>query len=333
MKAGQVARLVIVASFCLLCVSAGQKAELQQLYIVEEGVSDAAPFWSTSIVHVLPEGGETIVRRIRIRPLDGVCASVVTVAAAEARLAGSPDHVVARAAEPCAISQREIDRAVGRGSRYGSIDDAVQYGIVARCGSADRVLHLPFDQQIEPDRLRRKHPRVAALWQLHSRLLHSVPPLAGLSDSENLDTQRRGESLVPLLISGAFNRGFSACRSQPEQRCRPAAIRQLVDGSYLGRVPRPVREGRLLVPPRDQFFEYSPPAYPPLALQARIQGTVELYLTIEGATGLVSEAHVIGGHPLLVAGSVASARNWHVGAELRRAKRVRAILEYSLRCP
>jgi protein TonB len=51
------------------------------------------------------------------------------------------------------------------------------------------------------------------------------------------------------------------------------------------------------------------PAYPPLAKQARIQGTVELSAII-GKDGRVQDLKVVRGHPLLVQSALEAVKNW-----------------------
>ena len=51
------------------------------------------------------------------------------------------------------------------------------------------------------------------------------------------------------------------------------------------------------------------PAYPPLARQARIQGTVHLGALI-GTDGRIAGLHVSSGHPLLVGAAMEAVRQW-----------------------
>ena len=51
------------------------------------------------------------------------------------------------------------------------------------------------------------------------------------------------------------------------------------------------------------------PAYPPIALQARIQGTVVLQAVI-ARDGTVRDLHVISGHPLLVQAALDAVKLW-----------------------
>ena len=57
------------------------------------------------------------------------------------------------------------------------------------------------------------------------------------------------------------------------------------------------------------------PVYPPLAIQARIQGNVVLHAIISREGG-VSELEVISGHPLLVNAAVAAVREWRYSPTL-----------------
>lgn len=52
-----------------------------------------------------------------------------------------------------------------------------------------------------------------------------------------------------------------------------------------------------------------PPKYPPLAKQARVQGTVELSTSI-GKDGRVIDVQVISGHPLLIPAAVEAVKEW-----------------------
>jgi len=51
------------------------------------------------------------------------------------------------------------------------------------------------------------------------------------------------------------------------------------------------------------------PQYPPLARQARIQGTVALRAVI-GKDGTVQDVHVVSGHPLLTAAAIEAVKQW-----------------------
>ena len=58
-----------------------------------------------------------------------------------------------------------------------------------------------------------------------------------------------------------------------------------------------------------KVIKKTPPAYPPDAKEARIQGTVVLAIRI-GTDGFVSHIELVSGHPLLVGAAVDSVKTW-----------------------
>ena len=51
------------------------------------------------------------------------------------------------------------------------------------------------------------------------------------------------------------------------------------------------------------------PAYPPLARQARVSGTVQL-IGVIAKDGTIQQLQVVGGHPLLVKAALDAVRQW-----------------------
>ena len=69
----------------------------------------------------------------------------------------------------------------------------------------------------------------------------------------------------------------------------------------------PIRVGGAIKPP--QRVSYLPPVYPPIAIQARVDGTVELEATID-ATGAVQDVKVIKSIPLLDRAAIDAVSRW-----------------------
>jgi protein TonB len=67
------------------------------------------------------------------------------------------------------------------------------------------------------------------------------------------------------------------------------------------------------------------PVYPPLAVAARVQGSVRLECVI-GEDGRVSEVAVVQGHPLLDAAAVEAVRQWRYRPTLLNGVRVSLVL-------
>jgi TonB family protein len=128
----------------------------------------------------------------------------------------------------------------------------------------------------------------------------------------DLTLQADASKLIPELMSGRFDAGLTLAlvgKAIPNT----LSFRDLLRG-YSGPV-NPIRAAEGIIPQLVdaqswKFASYTPPAYPPLALQARIQGQVELELTIDPATGNVTAVKAISGHPILIANAAAAARTW-----------------------
>jgi protein TonB len=67
------------------------------------------------------------------------------------------------------------------------------------------------------------------------------------------------------------------------------------------------------------------PVYPPLAVAARVQGSVRLECVI-GEDGRVSDVVVVQGHPLLEAAAVEAVRQWRYRPTLLNGVRVSVVL-------
>ncbi|MBK5291292.1 MAG: energy transducer TonB [Acidobacteriia bacterium] len=59
-----------------------------------------------------------------------------------------------------------------------------------------------------------------------------------------------------------------------------------------------------------QFAHFSDPVYPPLARQARIQGKVELHLSVDSATGAVLGVSAVSGQRILTPSVIDAAKLW-----------------------
>ena len=82
------------------------------------------------------------------------------------------------------------------------------------------------------------------------------------------------------------------------------------------RVGGQVQQARLLSQPR--------PVYPPLARQARIQGTVRLQAII-AKDGAIVQLEVVSGHPLLVQSALEAVRQWRYQPTLLNGEPVEVV--------
>jgi TonB family protein len=90
--------------------------------------------------------------------------------------------------------------------------------------------------------------------------------------------------------------------------------------------PTPARRIRVGSATAAQLVQRVDPVYPPLAKQARIQGTVRLTLTI-GADGHVNKITIISGHPLLIPAAMEAAHQWVYRPTLLNGEPVEVLTE------
>jgi TonB family protein len=114
--------------------------------------------------------------------------------------------------------------------------------------------------------------------------------------------QRLGEKAAPALISSRYDAGVS----------RVAHL--LNAGAYA-------------------FSTFVNPKYPPLAKQARIQGKVDLHLTVNAVTGEVIDATAVSGHPLLKPSAIEAAKQWRFKPNSIGSETVSLTLDFAQRCP
>ncbi len=109
------------------------------------------------------------------------------------------------------------------------------------------------------------------------------------------------DALEAAKAEPARRRAFQALRNEPHT---PAAIVRIGTGIANANLVKKVD-----------------PQYPPLALQARIQGTVEFNVVI-GADGHVQRMELVRGHPLLVNAAKAAVEQWVYRPTLLKGKQV-----------
>ena len=198
------------------------------------------------------------------------------------------------------------------------------------------ALALPI--KVNLNRLGKSNPEMAHLWELTgevtTRLFGKKDIFQDLPDQEDLELQRSAEALVPELISGAYDSGLRLAVSGIDVSWRSPTFRSLL-ANYRG--PISATEAKAALVPRlinaemYRFDRFVPALYPPLALQARIQGRVALRLSIDSTTGQVIGAASISGNPLLTASAIDAAKQWRFPTNSAPAK-LDIEIDYSLDC-
>jgi TonB family protein len=267
----------------------------------------------------------------------------VEVKAVERRLPGTSVRQVAGNFALCSIQENDVDHAIAeaKAKTVRGIFESERFGIVAQCQHSERLLTLPFPETLDMTLLERNAPRVAALYDLESeiykRAFGNKEVFYDITPADDLELQRFGASLVSELRTGMYDFGFGdekdrkLCRTNSP--CDLGLTRDLLEG-YEGPDHKPHEPTTtLLDPEKYQLIKYVPPRYPPLAKMARIEGKVEVDISVDSASGSVKRVHAISGHPLLQKSAEDAVRDWvfHPG-DVSLAKPISAMLNFSLGC-
>ncbi len=102
---------------------------------------------------------------------------------------------------------------------------------------------------------------------------------------------------------------------EPSPAAAPAQAQIVLRGPDLSPAPEPQSAAQALFPdlpllsPRPTPVSTVDPTYPPLARQARVQGTVNLAVAID-TNGHVTSIRVLRGHPLLIQAAIDAVKQW-----------------------
>jgi Gram-negative bacterial TonB protein C-terminal len=293
-----------------------------EFYIVSAFFSDYGALYYYRIVDVRADGADSVVRYVRVAPVDVFCPRTI-IQATESRLRNTQP---AELGNPCAVRSSEVVKAL-RHMKPISGFEFVSFGIVAQCGPSVTALQLPV---IGEDDLKRMRPEISALWDLQSKIAGRAFGEKDIfqerAEQDDLALQRSGEALVPELISGRYDKGLKLAR-------RGETFSDIL-GGYRG--PMTAAQAKARYVPQVvnaevyRFQKFVPPKYPVLAMQARVQGKVEVALTADRSTGEVRDVIVVSGNPLLAPASVEAAKQWRFDSG--GDERIALVLDYSLRC-
>ena len=259
------------------------------------------------------------------------------VQSTEVRLPNAAITNLVKANNPCAFSSRTLAASVKQYPRGEVVFEAFSAAIVAHCGSSDVILSLPMSQIVDLDRMKKKHPKIARLWELGSEISHlafgPADTFHDRTDEDDLKLQQAGERFVPELVSGRYDSGLTAAVRGNVGNWRSPSFKSLLE-DYRG--PVSVQESQqnfvplLMNADTFQFNHFVAPKYPPLAKQARIQSKVELRLTVDSESGEVLDAMVVSGHPLLRSSALDAAKQWRFKPKSVETKTLNVTLDFAL---
>ena len=138
-----------------------------QFYIVSEFFSDYGPSLYYRILDVRQDGPDSLVRYVRIAPMNIYCPGRI-VQAVEARVPNKSPAQLAGGNNPCAITPASLRSAVKRYSRKVGTFETIRFGIVALCPTSPVTLKLPISETLNLKAMKEADPKFAQLWDLSS---------------------------------------------------------------------------------------------------------------------------------------------------------------------
>jgi TonB family protein len=305
-------RLLIASIFAVLAQGEDLTAP-SQFYIVSVFFSDGGGFYYR-VIDVTQEGPDSVVQYTRVAPVNAYCPRMI-VQSARARVPNTSPAQLVKRSNLCAVKPGALSATLKKYAGFEGVFEAVSFGIVTQCGSSSISLGLPISQRVNLKRMQRAHPEIARLWDLTSEIIDSVFGSKGLfhdrTEADDLILQRAGQSQVTELVLGRYDTGLAEAAKGNVGTWQSPTFRSLL-ASYQG--PVTVAEvssiPELLNAKEYRFSHFVAPKYPPLARSARIQGKVELQLTLEPATGEILDVLAVSGHPMLKPSAVDAGKQW-----------------------
>jgi TonB family protein len=331
-------RLLITAIMAVIAHGA-EVAGPSQLYIVSTFFSDNGAALYYRVIEVKQDGPDSLVRYSRIASVNLFCPRMI-VQSAEGRVHNTSPGELVKDSNPCAVKPKSLRATLRKYTRTVGVFEAISFGIVAQCGSSSIAFGLPISEKVDLKGLQRTHPELTRLWNLTSEITDQVFGSKDIfhdrTEADDLMLQRTGESLVPDLTSGRYDVGLTAAVKGNVGTWQSPSFRSLLT-NYRGPVnATEASEGfvpHLLNAQAYQFSHFAAPSYPRMAMLARIEGKVELQLTLQPATGEVLDALVVSGHPLLAPSAIDAAKQWRFKPNSIDSETVRLTLDFALRCP
>ncbi len=237
---------------------------------------------------------------------------------------------------PCAVNPSALKAAIEHYSRRAGILEAISFSVAARCDGASVLLSLPMFDSLDLKPMQSAHPEMIHLWDLASELATRAfgpkDPFQGKNEEDDLALQNEGAKFVPQLISGRYDAGLEAALHGIFPGSGSTSFRDLLK-DYSGPVKKEDNVPQLLNADRYHFSYFSAPRYPPLGRRARIEGTVELRLKVDTATGEVLKVKLVSGHPVLKDSAIRAAERWRFVPNSVVSQTVNVVMKFTLRCP
>ncbi len=314
-----------------------------EFYIVNTWDDDFYPYWQTSITHAVQTPTGVLIRYAYIESAIQPCGEP-DIKATERLLPAQTVSTLTAPLNLCSLDPEKINSEAQSQSRKPQPFETLRTGVVAGCGTTERVFRLP-EFKMNQSTLQRKAPQAIALTKLEHQVLTKA---FGSKNLDELLSQSSGADAVQEFKSDKFRSGFWFC-FRGEHPGIPAAVQTPVDPTFgadcdwykfqnvLASYKHPVegvygRNARLVDPNSYKFLKYVPAKYSPIWVTARVQGTVELELNVNQETGYVTDVTVVNGTHFFSTSAEDAAKQWQFDPRQSIKNPVRVALDFKIEC-
>jgi TonB family protein len=292
------------------------------IYFVARASSDVLGAAGDYILDLRKQDGAVLVRWARVEQATTFCSRPIVVKAHEQRMELEAYEALFSESNPCDVEPKSVEGAMRYRGQIDLMEHPVDVTLVAACGDERRVLRFPP----LPGGRRPRNRKVAKLQVMNGDIVRQVFPLGTdfRSFDPDVDFKLQEDAVGVVADMRAGKLDFVWINGES------GGWGYALD-SYEG----PIRTERLLVvkllPTDLEFKNFATPRYPPLAISARIQGTVRLSLEFT-ADGSVSAVTVLEGHGLLASAAEKAAASWRVDPAGVPSEATEVGISFELKC-
>jgi protein TonB len=324
-------RLHVVVSVVALSVSGLTFAQVQksraaelfpdQIIIGSNSFIDIGPPFDYYTVYVLKAQAEgTTVERLSVSPHGDACLQPATVEVATRQTNQSLSDLL-EGKNPCSIPEKALHREIKR-CKHCAVFSGANVAMQIQCGPVSRILKAEIlDRDIFAS-----YPNTPQYTAGTYKLLNALDHLFGSSALDKpifpvddpAPSSKVQDAAISDLAAGKFDMLFpaggqtvSAIYAEAQMPHRPPAV------SVAEVAPITASEAK-------------PPAYPPIARVAHLQGTVHLNITI-GGDGKDNQVSQIDGQLMLATAAATAAKAWKFDPKFA-GQTTQGTVEYNLNC-
>ncbi len=327
------------------CAILGKAPSLQNtgahsgFFIVTTWEDDSYPYWQTTITEASQRLDGILMTYTYIKSATLPCRTP-EIESTQKLLPSAKIETLTAPLNLCALDPEAIDASARRYTRPAKPFETARVGIVSICGTTQKIFQLPMFEMNERT-LEKKSPETAKLMRLEHQVLGAA---FNDEDLKKSISQQMGKEKLPDLKTDKFKQGFWFCLYPGpvgvESSVGPTigadcdwSKFQHVVASYT-HPPEGIhdRKAQLVDSAGYRLLKYVPADYPPIFVQQRIEGTVQLELTLSQENGYVEDSKVISGPRYLSSIAEDAAKQWQFDPTQTIKNPVKISVEFSLRC-